>query len=369
MSIRTETRGSPAPEARSWPLALLLTAFLWAGATVALILLPYPQSDEGTDRPLYQSISLQLAPWEGGGADREGSAVSEVAGAAPADSAPAQPVAKASSVPEPGPAAPARRPTAVTSSTPTSPPASSVRPPEPASSISEPAPAPRSSPSDRREEPAPAPLDPATLDQDAWESLFAQGDGRTYRSSAQAAEGQPSYGSGAVPSSSLSGVAAATGAGDAGAAVSSTTDGHSQADRPTVETSDAIASIAQAALATGGDGGGIRGGNLGKMDSSSSGGTDMELAGGGTRLLLEPAEPVIHISQENRRYIPGSLEVTISLAVSPEGLVLPGSIKITPESLIHPEVQGEIRAQIGKWRFQSAEGSGQVSFKYNIIKK
>ncbi len=363
MSIRTETGGSPAPEARSWPLALLLTAFLWAGATVALILLPYPQSDEGTDRPLYRSISLQLAPWEGGGADREGSAVSEAAGAAPADSAPAQPVAKASSVPEPGPAAPARRPTAVTSSTPTSPSASSVRPPEPASSISEPAPAPRSSPSDRREEPAPAPLDPATLDPDAWESLFAQGDGRSYRSSAQAAEGQPSYGSGAVPSSSLSGVAAATGAGDAGAAVSSTTGGRSQADGPTAETSDAIAGMVRTAPATGaaGSGGG------GKVDSGR--GADMELAGGGTRLLLEPAEPVIRISEGSRRYIPGSLEVTISLTVSPEGLVLPGSIKITPESLIHPEVQGEIRAQIGKWRFQSAEGSGQVSFKYNIIKK
>ncbi len=359
MSIRSETRGSPEPEARSWPLALLLTALLWAGAAAVLILLPYPQSEEGADRTLYQSISLQLVPWEGGGADREGSAVSESAGAAPADSAPAQPVAKASSVPEPSPSAPARRPTAVMSSTPTSPP----------SSVQDLA-GPGAPPSDRREEPAPAPLDPATLDLDAWESLFAQGDGRSYRSSAQAvAEGQPSYGPVSVPSSSLSGVAAATGAGDAGAAVSSTTDGHSQADGPTAETSDAIASIAQAALATGEAGGGARGGKVGKMGSGSSGGTDMELAGGGTRLLLEPAQPVIHISQENRRYIPGSLEVTISLTVSPEGLVLPGSIKITPESLIHPQVQGEIRAQIGKWRFQSAEGSGQVSFKYNIIKK
>lgn len=365
MNPKNKRSGSPAPEACSWPLALLLTAILWAGATVALILLPPPQSDKGAEPPLYQSISLQLAPLEGGRADGGSSGASEAAGAAPADSGSPQPVNK--SVPEPSLPTPARKPAAGTVSTPTSPPAL----PEPMLSSSDQNLADsEASPSDRRSQPEPAPLDPATLDSDAWESLFAQGDGRSYRSSSQAvAEDQRSSNPESVPSSSLSGVAAATGAGDAGAAVSSRTDGRSQADGPTAETSDAIAGIAQAALSTGEAGGGAKGDRLGRMDSLPSGGTGLELAGGGTRLLLEPAQPVIHISQESRRYIPGSLEVTISLTVSPEGLVLPGSVKITPESLIHPQVQGEIRAQIGKWRFQSAEGSGQVSFKYNIIKK
>ena len=91
--------------------------------------------------------------------------------------------------------------------------------------------------------------------------------------------------------------------------------------------------------------------------------------GGGRRLLLEPVEPVLWISRENQRLIPGSLEVTITFEITPEGVVQPGSIKITPESLVHNQVQEEIRAQIGKWRFQVAEGSGQVRFKYNIMKK
>ena len=33
------------------------------------------------------------------------------------------------------------------------------------------------------------------------------------------------------------------------------------------------------------------------------------------------------------------------------------------------KIEEEIKAQIAKWRFQQAQGSGQVSFKYNIIKK
>ena len=95
----------------------------------------------------------------------------------------------------------------------------------------------------------------------------------------------------------------------------------------------------------------------------------MDLVGGGSRRLLEPQEPVIVISPQNQARIMGDTEVTITFEITPEGLVLPSSIKITPESLIPGQVQAEIKNQIEKWRFQVAKGSGQVRFKYNIIKK
>jgi hypothetical protein len=95
----------------------------------------------------------------------------------------------------------------------------------------------------------------------------------------------------------------------------------------------------------------------------------MNLVGGGSRRLLEPKEPVIVISEKNQSLIMGTIEVVITFEITPEGLVLPSSIKISPESLVHGQVQAEIKSQIEKWRFQVAQGSGQVRFKCNIIKK
>ena len=104
-------------------------------------------------------------------------------------------------------------------------------------------------------------------------------------------------------------------------------------------------------------------------DLPSTMGAAMNLVGGGSRRLLEPKEPVIVISEKNQSLIMGTIEVAITFEITPEGLVLPSSIKISPESLVHGQVQAEIKSQIEKWRFQVAQGSGQVRFKCNIIKK
>jgi len=98
-------------------------------------------------------------------------------------------------------------------------------------------------------------------------------------------------------------------------------------------------------------------------------GTAMITSEGNTRVLLEPASPSISISKENEKYIDSSREVSIAFTILPSGQVSSGTIKISPVSLLHSKIEEEIKAQIAKWRFQQAQGSGQVSFKYNIIKK
>ncbi len=115
-------------------------------------------------------------------------------------------------------------------------------------------------------------------------------------------------------------------------------------------------------------GSGTSAGN-GSGAESGSGRIRIALTDGSLRTLLEPEKPVITISAANERYIDASREVSISFSIQPSGAVSPGSIRITPSSLLHQLVEDEIKAQIAKWRFQEAASSGQVSFKYNIIKR
>lgn len=98
-------------------------------------------------------------------------------------------------------------------------------------------------------------------------------------------------------------------------------------------------------------------------------GTEIKTLEGGSRILIEPSPPVIKISPENEKLIDGSREVNVSFTITPSGQVEPGSIEISPAALLHPKIEAEIKAQIAKWLFQTAESSGQVRFKYNIMKK
>lgn len=98
-------------------------------------------------------------------------------------------------------------------------------------------------------------------------------------------------------------------------------------------------------------------------------GTELQTADGGSLLLLEPAVPEIIISPDNEQYIDANREVTIMFTVLPSGQVNSGTITIRPASLLHPLIEAEIKVQISKWRFQTSPGYGQVSFKYNIIRR
>lgn len=389
MAAQTESPQKKSPEGTSRSMAVLLTMLVWVVAFSVAVLLP-PELLEKPSKPVYQRISLTLAPLSGisqlasagqlalpesvpnaeateevPGSESvsEGSAAEDSLSAPMSSVVPAAhpPVKKETSrstqqAPNVSESVAATAPARTTDPAASAPVASS---PPPSASPSMPAAAPSS---DQE------PVDPSSFDQAAWEALF----GENSTSSTSSPKSSKSH---AVPldsTSSLSGVAA-TGSPSVSGGVTSDSSPAEEAAQPVAAgTTESLSRIATAAAGdyyrAGSEGQNWEIGS-GTSEEASGAGAHLELVGGGRRRLLEPTEPVLWISRENQRLIPGSLEVTITFEITPEGVVQPGSIKITPESLVHNQVQEEIRAQIGKWRFQVAEGSGQVRFKYNIMKK
>ena len=386
------TKNSPESEARM--VALILTAMVWLVVAALCILLP-PLSSKEEPPQVYQSISLKLAALEGSTASLEPLSQALVSQAFSPDSTEASATTppEASPLPEKSPA-----PAVATKPAEKSPaPAVAAKPAEQAPSQKTVLEAPASSAA-KPEQKAPAPssdLEVDSLDEAAWEALFAEKGGRTYNNSPSAPiPAAPAVASSSASSSSLSGVAGASSlveaADSSSAAASQGAFASSQAtnlaqgkaqslSQSTASALEKIASVAEAGQGrTAADEGSATASaqatRAAAASSASSGtldvaGTSMDLVGGGSRRLLEPQEPVIVISPQNQARIMGDTEVTITFEITPEGLVLPSSIKITPESLIPGQVQAEIKNQIEKWRFQVAKGSGQVRFKYNIIKK
>lgn len=403
------------PESFSQNMALVTTLFVWIFAVAIFLLFP-PKFSKKEEKPLYQSISLQLAPLQDGASLNSGTTNQALESNLPATTDSPVSESTASSLSATASSKITSSKTGVTTSNPSlsnlvaSPPkpeatSSPTTTPKSSASVSTTRPkpvidtklavedsstfrAPALDPSpDPGAIPTPAPrqvTDPNAIDDEAWEKLFAQGDSTTYKSSSSPQGQVKPQQEGTV----FSGVAATTnpkeGAGGSsfqGVSTSSVSREQQIEAEPSSSTASSIASINQAAFGNWEDrnegSSGTSSGNpsssreevWGSSSSVPSSGTNMNLVGGGSRLLLEPSQPIISISEKNQKYILGSVEVSINFIVSPEGLVLPGSIKITPESLIHPQIQGEIKAQIGKWHFQIARGSGQVHFKYNIIKK
>ena len=378
------TKNSPESEARM--VALILSAMVWLVVAALCILLP-PLSSKEEPPQVYQSISLKLAALEGSTALLEPLSQALVSQAFSPDSTEASAITppEASPLPEKSPApavaakpaeqAPSQKPVLEA-------PASSAKKPE------QKAPAPASSSAVKN-------LEVDSLDEAAWEALFAEKGGRTYNNSPSAPiPAAPAVASSSASSSSLSGVAGTSSlveaADSSSAAASQEAFASSQAtnlaqgkaqslSQSTASALEKIASVAEAGQGrTAADEGSATASaqatRAAAASSASSGtldvaGTSMDLVGGGSRRLLEPQEPVLVISPQNQARIMGDTEVTITFEITPEGLVLPSSIKITPESLIPGQVQAEIKNQIEKWRFQVAKGSGQVRFKYNIIKK
>ena len=378
------TKNSPESEARM--VALILTAMVWLVVAALCILLP-PLSSKEEPPQVYQSISLKLAALEGSTALLEPLSQALVSQAFSPDSTEASATTppEASPLPEKSPApAVAAKPAeqAPSQKTVLEAPASSAAKPE------QKAPAPASSSAVKN-------LEVDSLDEAAWEALFAEKGGRIYNNSPSAPiPAAPAVASSSASSSSLSGVAgtssleeaadSSSAAASQGAFASSQATNLAQGKAQSLSQSTAsalekIASVAEArqgrtAADEGSATASAQATRAAAASSASFGtldvaGTSMDLVGGGSRRLLEPQEPVLVISPQNQARIMGDTEVTITFEITPEGLVLPSSIKITPESLIPGQVQAEIKNQIEKWRFQVAKGSGQVRFKYNIIKK
>ena len=388
------------PESEAQIMALILTSMVWLVVAAFIILFP-EKILKKQEPPVYQDISLRLSAVDG-------STFASVASATSSEVAPLEEVVSEAAVSAQPEESVAPVEPEVTAPLPVSgTPAETPKPVKPApvetapsSKPVEKAPvqkAPSSKPleTDPVQKPAMSPAEPVAsqspsappvepvvieaMDDAAWEALFAEKGSRSYNT-APASAVSPS--SSPAASSSLSGVAGSV---EKDAALSHESEkNQSSASGLSQETAaalDRITSLAEggAGIATTGETTTVSH-SAGTAVSQSAGtaadaslpstiGTDMNLVGGGSRRLLEPKEPVIIISEKNQSLIMGTTGVTITFDITPEGLVLPSSIKISPEALVPGPVQSEIKSQIEKWRFQVAQGSGQVRFKYNIIKK
>lgn len=89
----------------------------------------------------------------------------------------------------------------------------------------------------------------------------------------------------------------------------------------------------------------------------------LKWADGRARSMWYPDSPDIKISKENS---PGaSVEVEISFTVIPQGSVT--NIQFARAALLSEALKTEIRSQISKWQFDSADFSSEAKFVLNII--
>ena len=354
-------------EGDSQLLALVITFVLWLVALAIVFFVPLDFLKEESE-PVYQGISLVLAPVSPASSQSLSPAASK---------SPTQELARIPSE-ESAPAAsksPTQDLTRAPSeeSTPAAAPVASVPVQEPVPTVTDPAATGFFPTAPETTAESTEPVDVDSLDEADWEALFAQGGSKSYSTTNKKTVPEQKVSSG---SASLSGSAATTSPSSSSAATGTTSSSTSQNPGTgeqflSQDTESALGRIDTAASGerNSSPASGIAASGSGGMGAGTLSATAMPLVGGGVRQLLYPSEPVITISERNQSLVPGSVEVSIVLDISPQGLVLPNSIKITPESLVHPLVQSEIKEQIGKWRFQAAEGSGQVHFKYNIMKK
>lgn len=102
---------------------------------------------------------------------------------------------------------------------------------------------------------------------------------------------------------------------------------------------------------------------------SNDGKLSLSLSDGSARVLLEPKEPKIHISEEHSHLIDNKRTVTIEFTILPSGNIPKSKITFKPAALIPAEIQSEISDQISKWRFAPADTEGVATFEYTIIKR
>ena len=102
---------------------------------------------------------------------------------------------------------------------------------------------------------------------------------------------------------------------------------------------------------------------------SSSGEVSLKLNDGSVRVLLDPKEPSIKISQEASQTIDSSRNVVIQFKILPDGSVPRNGISFIPGSALTDAVKREVENQVSKWIFAKASSEGFAKFEYNIIRK
>ena len=105
-----------------------------------------------------------------------------------------------------------------------------------------------------------------------------------------------------------------------------------------------------------------------KATTSGSGKVQLLMSNGSNRALLEPASPVINLSEAAAMTIDGSRTVKIKFRVVESGNVPVTEITITPAAILTELVRSEIIEQISRWRFEAADYSAYAEFEYKIVK-
>lgn len=88
---------------------------------------------------------------------------------------------------------------------------------------------------------------------------------------------------------------------------------------------------------------------------------------GSMRELQIPKDPKIIISEESGKLLDSTREVIISFTVLEDGSVI--NIKITPSSVLAPQIQSEIKEQLYNWHFESSSSISLASFRCILQKK
>lgn len=116
-------------------------------------------------------------------------------------------------------------------------------------------------------------------------------------------------------------------------------------------------------------GNGVTASSTVKSASAPNGKISLLMNDGSSRTLLEPAKPVIALSEAASATIDTTKNLTVRFTVLANGHVDLNSIKITPGAIITSVVQNEISTQISTWRFNQDTSSATASFPYKIEKR
>lgn len=116
-------------------------------------------------------------------------------------------------------------------------------------------------------------------------------------------------------------------------------------------------------------GNGVTASSTVKSASAPNGKIALLMNDGSSRTLLEPAKPVITLSEAASATIDTTKNLTVRFTVLANGHVDLNSIKITPGAIITSLVQNEISTQISTWRFNQDTSSATASFPYKIEKR
>lgn len=166
----------------------------------------------------------------------------------------------------------------------------------------------------------------------------------------------------------FSGSAAAAAESSSQTVTSSSSTSKSVNNTASSSTSSALANIANSSF-SGKAANGVESETNVKSAVSGNGKVMLEMSNGSSRALLDPAKPVINLSEVAASSIDGSRTVKIRFRVVEAGNVPRGEIRITPESVLTDLVRNEIFDQLSRWRFEPADYSAFAEFDYKIVKR